>query len=226
MRDQGHHMVRDTTTRSPGRPVDEAKRAAILEAAKAEILAAGFEAAAIETVAARARVSKATVYRQYVDKTGLLAAIVEQESERLLERIHRLSHGSGTLSERLIAFGDAMTNLIGGAEHRALEAVIEQEAVHHPQLARRFFASGPARLHAALADILAEAAAAGEIEVQDAGTAAEHLIGLLLGFAAVRRRFLPLEPDQNANPSERVSEAVALFLRAHRKERQDRGVKT
>lgn len=61
-----------------GRPLDETRDAAILEAAMAMVAEVGYERASIDGVAARAHASKATIYRRWPGKAQLVAAAVRQ----------------------------------------------------------------------------------------------------------------------------------------------------
>jgi AcrR family transcriptional regulator len=63
--------------RRPGRPRDRAAHAAILQAAIDATREVGYDALAIDAVAARAGVGKATIYRYWTSKEALLAEAVE-----------------------------------------------------------------------------------------------------------------------------------------------------
>ena len=63
--------------RGPGRPRDRAAQAAILRAAIELTREVGYDALAIDAVAARAGVGKATIYRHWPSKEELLAEAVE-----------------------------------------------------------------------------------------------------------------------------------------------------
>src|ERR1700753_2905040 len=54
------------------------KRAAVIRAATEEFLAAGFDATSMDRIAARARVSKRTVYNHSPGKEALFAAILHE----------------------------------------------------------------------------------------------------------------------------------------------------
>ena len=69
--------------KKPGRPSDQAKRQAILDAASQLFFEDGFAATSIEQVAADAGVSKVTIYNQYGDKRALFTAAVERECEKM-----------------------------------------------------------------------------------------------------------------------------------------------
>jgi len=60
-----------------GRPVDQEKRRAVLEAASAAFVQRGYEATSIDVIADSAGVARRTVYHQFGSKEGLFAAVVE-----------------------------------------------------------------------------------------------------------------------------------------------------
>ena len=62
-----------------GRPVDTTKSATILNAARYEFFNVGFAQSSIESIAARAGVSKVTVYNRFKTKEALFAAAVGNE---------------------------------------------------------------------------------------------------------------------------------------------------
>lgn len=86
--------------RKVGRPLDAAKRAAIVEAAAHHFFHHGYAATAIEQVAADAGVSKVTIYNQFGDKRALFTAAVECECEKMrghfsLDGGHRARSATG-----------------------------------------------------------------------------------------------------------------------------------
>lgn len=66
-----------------GRPRDPDKALAILDAGWELFLARGVETTPIEAIAAKARVSKATLYAYYPDKRTLFRAAVGREMQRI-----------------------------------------------------------------------------------------------------------------------------------------------
>ena len=64
--------------RGPGRPRSAAADEAILDAALALFVEAGYESLSMEAVAARAGVAKTTLYRRYPDKAALVAAAADR----------------------------------------------------------------------------------------------------------------------------------------------------
>jgi AcrR family transcriptional regulator len=63
---------RAATTSRPGRPRSATAHKAIFQAAVALFIEQGFEGMSVEAVAARAGVGKATIYRRWLSKEGLV----------------------------------------------------------------------------------------------------------------------------------------------------------
>src|ERR1700752_4704934 len=68
-----------------GRPRDEGREQAILDAAIDLVAEIGYDAMSIEAVATRARSSKATIYRRWPGKAELVAEAMRRRSEPVLE---------------------------------------------------------------------------------------------------------------------------------------------
>lgn len=64
-----------------------ARRAQLIDVGRAVFAATGFEAASVEQIAAKAKVSKPIVYEHFGGKEGLYAAIVDTEVEQIVQRI-------------------------------------------------------------------------------------------------------------------------------------------
>jgi AcrR family transcriptional regulator len=71
-------MTLTATTPAGGRPRDESRDAAILEATREVLGEVGYDLLTIEAVAARAKASKATVYRRWPGKAELVVAAIKE----------------------------------------------------------------------------------------------------------------------------------------------------
>jgi TetR/AcrR family transcriptional repressor of mexJK operon len=67
----------NATSQRPGRVLDPAKRAAILDGARAVFMRAGFAQGSMDAVAAEAGVGKQTIYRHFRSKEALVEVLVE-----------------------------------------------------------------------------------------------------------------------------------------------------
>ncbi len=199
--------------RRAGRPRDPAKFAAIVEAARVAFFARGFHAATIEDIAQSAGVSKVTVYSRFGDKETLFEEVIRVESARMAATFEEQLAAGGNLEDQLNAYGTALAGFKFSEEHVAVDRVLMNEIAQIPDLARRFYAAGPQICFDRLAEVLSEAAARGEIEIDDPMRAAEDICGLWLGAGDLGVK-LGLEPLPSAEMLRaKVERATRLFLK-------------
>lgn len=204
-----------TTKRGPGRPKDEAKGDAILRAGWALFLERGVGAASIEAIAARAGVSKMTVYKHFTDKEALFEAAVLREMRAIeADQVAGSTGEHGTsLEGTLRAFGLGIMSFLASSTAVDFYNVLAGELRRHPGLARTFHEAGPARTIRNLAAILASAS--DRLRMDDPVKAAEALFGLWQGASNFQ---LSLDVDAEAAKAaiaERVDYGIALFMRAY-----------
>lgn len=199
--------------RKKGRPVDVAKREAIVSAATRAFFEHGFATASIEQIAAQAGVSKVTVYNHFGDKRGLFTAAIEHECARIRGHFSIEEYAQGSLRDRLTTIGTAMVAFLSRPEMVQFERRIAAETEHEPEVGAAFLAAGPHRMKRALTDFLRSMAALGELEITDAELAAEQFASMCKGMGDLERRFgHPSDPQRDR---ERIEGAVAVFCRAY-----------
>lgn len=203
--------------RAVGRPRDPAKLTAILDAAWALFLERGVEAVPMELIAARAGVSKGTLYANYADKTALFAASMLRETERI-ERTQGFLETAedASLVDTLRAFGLGIMSFLASDPAISFYGALSAEIRRHPHLSRAFWELGPGRTRANLVAILARAADRGEIAVDDPGHAAEALFGLWQGFSNLQFALQGSCAETRALIADRIDRGIAIFMRAHR----------
>ena len=202
--------------RAPGRPRDPAKQEAILDAAWALFLDRGVEAVPIEAIAARAHVSKGTLYASFADKTALFEAAMLRAMEQI-EAAQRPPPGGppdAPLPETLRAFGLGIMHFLASDPAVGFYGALSAEIRRHPHLSRAFWALGPGRTRANLIAILTAAAARGELTLDDPGHAADALFGLWQGFSNLQLASGTTDPVR-ASIGGRVERGIALFLRLY-----------
>jgi AcrR family transcriptional regulator len=122
-----------------GRPRSPAVDAAILRAAVELCAEEGFEGTTVEAVANRAGVGKATVYRRYPNRVGLVLAVATEVCRRVVDDVDT---GSVLEDLRLVAHGIARN--LESHPTCAVLAQIASGAARHPELRaaqRRFVAT-------------------------------------------------------------------------------------
>ncbi|GAA4044517.1 TetR/AcrR family transcriptional regulator [Parerythrobacter jejuensis] len=196
-----------------GRPTDQAKRDAIVAAASDAFFDVGYAATSIEGVAAKAGVSKVTIYNQFKDKRGLFVASVERECEKMRGHFSIEAASGTSIRDRLTVIGEAMFAFLSRPEMIQFERRIAAETENEPAIGEAFLEAGPWRMKAAFALFLSAAEAQGELEVPEPGLAAEQFVSMCKGMGDLERRFGTLPtPDQTRR---RIQGAVDVFLKAY-----------
>jgi TetR/AcrR family transcriptional repressor of mexJK operon len=195
------------------------KRAAILSAARELFLADGFDRSSVDAVAARAGVSKRTVYDYFGDKQTLLQAVVDTVGQSLITTIRRTLDDTLTdlvetadLEDALVTFSMRIaTEMLGSAEYATLQRLVRTESSHLPQPGYNPMADTPDE---AIAERFAALAAAGLLDVPDPRLAADQFLALAFGVAINRLGSANATEDARVRPL--VVEGVRTFLRAYR----------
>lgn len=126
----------DNEAQAKRRPGARAKRERVLDAAVQVFLANGFDQTSMDAIAARAGVSKTTVYAHFADKLALFRAVVERSSRLLALQMDetRLRAGQdpqARLTELVLIVLEATTT----PEFLAFLRVMISESARHPDLA-------------------------------------------------------------------------------------------
>lgn len=202
-------------SRSPGRPKDLEKRAAIVAAASEFLLKQGFDGLTIDTVAAQAGVSKMTVYSHFEDKDALFEAAVLATTEEIARGMFKQGGVTGDLENDLNAFGRSLlgallTEPLVNKGHALIGALADR-----PKLAKQFYTAGPEQTTVALENILATAQANGNMVLDDPRLAAEDLISLWLGDLRMLLMLKLVDPMTPVTIARRVKRGTSIFLRAY-----------
>ncbi|QQC87452.1 TetR/AcrR family transcriptional regulator [Streptomyces alfalfae] len=207
-----------TPTRKTLREGSSRKRAAILTAARELFLADGFDRSSVDAIAARAEVSKRTVYDYFGDKQTLLQAVVDDVGQSLIATIGRILDDtltdpaeSADLEDVLVTFSTRIaTDMLGSAEHATLRRLVRAQTGHPPDQSENPMADTPDE---ALAERFAAFAAAGRLDVPDPRLAADQFIALTFGVALNRYGSANAAEDPRVQPL--IVEGVRTFLRAY-----------
>jgi TetR/AcrR family transcriptional repressor of mexJK operon len=195
------------------------KRRAILGAATSAFLQKGYSGTSMDEIAARAAVSKQTVYKHFDDKEGLFSEIVSSTVDEVSETVHNeviALEDSGDLEADL---GDmARRQLAAVMQPRllALRRLVIGEAGRFPELGRIFYERGPGRTVAALAATFERLAARGLLSVDDPLLAAEHFNWLIMSTPLNQAMLLGRdEPSAPAELNRYADSGVRVFLAAY-----------
>ncbi|QYG94190.1 TetR/AcrR family transcriptional regulator [Iamia sp. SCSIO 61187] len=199
-------------------PSPPTRRQTILDAAAGVFMANGFVGASMDEVAARARVSKQTVYKHFGDKESLFFELVTVTVEGAASASAALDQTIGDdVAADLSVYARALAHGVMQPEVLDLRRLVIAEAVRFPGLGRRFYELGLARTVERLAAIVADLDRRGVVRAPDVSTAAEHLNWLILSGPLNRAMLLGADHGMAAADIDRhADDGVAAFLRAYR----------
>lgn len=201
------------TADNPPLPVDaiREKRAHMLSVAEEVFLSEGFHAS-MDTIAARAKVAKQTVYNHFGNKEGLFSEVVRRIADTITDA---LFEPDLDLRAALLGFALSLRTRAlcpqGISTYRALVA----EAPRFPELALLIYAKGPRTGRDVLAMLLRQKMAEGKLMNADPELAAELFIGMLTGYDRVRLLFGAQRTDTAIVETTYCEQTVDAFLRAY-----------
>jgi TetR/AcrR family transcriptional regulator, mexJK operon transcriptional repressor len=196
----------------PGPGHRKSKRERVVGAAAKLFLGDGYGTTGMDAIASEAGVSKATVYSYYQDKATLFADVMSRMCEQLGggHALKELASDSpeATLTAAAVFY---LQRLLESLDRGILQRVVA-EGKEFPELGKRFWAEGPAKMEQFVAGYLADAHRQGLLRVKDPTRAAQRFIGVVAGVY-----LLPRLVAVRNRPSERelrreLDEVIAGFL--------------
>jgi len=202
----------------PARPTELSpqKRRQILEGARATFGELGYERASVDRVAARAGVSKATIYNHFADKRALFVACFSEEADALRDELRgSLGEPEGDLRLALGRGGEKLVRILVSPAIVCLYRHTIAEAGRFPEVGETLFERGPAVVYAAVSAWLRRWAERGALRLDDPRAAAVQFVMLCQGDLVIRAQ-LGVEPaPSDAAVRGTVRRAVEAFVRAH-----------
>jgi TetR/AcrR family transcriptional repressor of mexJK operon len=123
----------------------------IYAAARQIFMESGYEAASMDAVAARAGVSKATIYVHFEGKQALFESIVRRHTETLFSQVE-LPEKTTDLRQALTILANSFVQMILTPDALSIYRVVAAEAARQPEIGEAFYAAGPAYARQKVAD--------------------------------------------------------------------------
>ena len=193
------------------------KRLDILNAAIQEFQARGYRATSMDAIAARANVSKRTVYNHYKGKADLFQAAVLDLWDRLVRTNVYEYRPEASLREQLTAIAYNEINFHSDADNFALARVVVSECVSNPDLGRSIFES-VVQSDVGIFDWLKKAVADGRLNVKNPELAAYQFLGMIESLAFWPQLVGGQPPLDQAGRDQVVDSVVSLFLDDYQKQ--------
>ena len=196
----------------------EAVRQRVLDAALAEFMQYGFEAANTNRVAERFRGAKTTIFRHYGNKRELFLAVIERSIREGSKRLNLAGIPDTSPREWLVAYSVAILQWLLTDEMVFVANMADYHRRDFPEIVECFERYGRHDHVPLLANRLRAWTAAGLLDVTDFRADAEDLLSLVTVRLLNRRKF-----EGESRPSDAVLQrsairSVDLFLngRSHR----------
>jgi AcrR family transcriptional regulator len=206
------------TTAAATRTTDlgPAKRRQILEGARRAFAELGYERASVDLVAARARVSKATVYNHFRDKRALFVACFSEAADELREGLRAsLGEAMGEVEPALQAAGERLLGVMLSPAIVSLYRHTIAEVDRFPEIGQSLYERGPAVVYEMVAAWLQRWGARGALRVEDPAAAAVQFVMLCHADLVPRAQLGVLRRPADEQVRETVRRAVRTFLRAY-----------
>jgi len=200
---------------SPKNAARDARREAILDAARDVFLEEGYSAASMSTIAARVGGSKATLYTYFRSKEELFEAYVRRHCSWQQGEIFSLSPDDGDVKASLTRLGRSYLRMVMSDYNLRHFRMITAEAERSPQVGRAFYQSGPESGAALLAGFLDEAQVKGLLNMDDTLRAAHQFIALCQNRFLKARLCAAVDEPTEAEIAAEVESAVQMFLMAY-----------
>lgn len=196
------------------------KRRAILAAARSLFLQRGYAGTSMDDVAARAAVSKQTVYKHFVDKQRLFVELISADIAHSEGSRHPLIDAmpdTQDLERDLHTYARAHLAEVMQPELLRMRRMLIGEAERFPELARAWYESGPMSSCAVFAGWFVALDRRGLLRIEDPSLAAQHFNWLVLSIPLNKAMSCPLdEPVFTAAELDHYADAgVRVFLAAY-----------
>ena len=201
-----------------GRPVDLAKEAKILEAAKNAFLENPYDRISMDALAARAGVSKVTLYAKYKSKDQLFVAAMSVGCSPIYENAKLEVEAGKPLAETLERLGIDFIKMMLHPEIAALHGVMMQALATQPELPRAFYERVVHNSTNILADVLTIADKRGEIACDQPYLAAVQYIAMVQGEFRYKQELGVTRGVDEDELKLFVKSCVRVFLRRWRKD--------
>jgi TetR/AcrR family transcriptional repressor of mexJK operon len=204
-----------TAKRNSGRiSVGDRRREAMVQAAYSLFMDRGYESVSVDDIIRLAGGSKASLYKFFGNKEGILRAVVETLADEMLREFNVEFPSGHTVRESLLHIGTVLADLALSenaiSQHR--HAVAHSRAF--PGVARLWYETGPSRSIQGIAAFLERETEAGRLQVDDPVRAAWLFGGMIL-FKNNMRLLIGAPAEKKTEIKKTVTEAVDAFLAAY-----------
>ncbi|QTF09159.1 TetR/AcrR family transcriptional regulator [Brenneria izadpanahii] len=196
-----------------GRPKvigDQERRRSIIKGAYEAFIELGFARTTTAVIAAKARVSKRSIYEVFSNKTALFAAVIHEHQHLILD-LPRPQNEMLPLLDTLIEIFRLNVDEEADRAREAMLNLIVRESIQFPELSDYLYENEIIRSREALIDWLRIEADRGRMAVDDLSVCAGMLMDIVFGALLPHRR-VQQQPER-ACRIEHIKKRLEIFLR-------------
>lgn len=174
----------------------------------------GYTGASVDDIAGAARVSKATLYSYFPEKSVLFREVVRAAISNVFCRSPYGEHRGGDVDTRLPKMLKAMASWAAGTPCLSLLRIVTAEAPRFPEEAALYDREVHAHISSPLAAMIDYWIERGQIEAHDSSRSAKQLVAMVT--EQVRQETMFATAGLNAIQLSAIADGAAqLFLSAH-----------
>lgn len=202
-----------------GRPrvfSDEVRRRVIIKAAYQVFVEEGFAGSTTTAIAAKARISKRSIYEVFTDKMALFGEVIREHRHLMLD-LPRPADEQLPLLETLIHIFRLDIDDNHEREREAMLNLIVRESAQYPDLSDYLYKNHVLRPRDELIEWLQVQADRGRMPIDDMAVCAGMLMDIVFGALLPRKRLKSAE--ERAQRTEHIKKRLEIFLRGIQAER-------
>lgn len=189
------------------------KRQKALDAALSVFSQNGYAAATMDAIAAKAGLTKPTLYQYFDSKEALFQAMMLAPRDTMLTVFDAPPEACHVT--QLWRFSWAYAHVVMQPEFLALARLVIGDAQRSPDMGKAYQNSGPDRVLAGLARYMSQQARQNRLNIEDAELAAEDFWGLILSSPRNRALHVPNDIPTRTTLQRYVHNGQKVFLRAY-----------
>ncbi|WP_221927972.1 TetR/AcrR family transcriptional regulator [Xanthomonas cannabis] len=208
-------MANNSAQPRRGRPANAALGQTIADAAFDLFMELGFEAATLDKVAQRAKISKLSIYRHFENKEALFSAAIAARCHQLVPQ-GLLECTDGSAEDQLVAAGSLLLRTLMRADVRGVEAMVMADKTNQRELSKLHYAAGAGHIIASIETLLRQLHAKAALHVPDPALSARLFAALIKGSDLLMiARFDEARAQDATEIHSYCRSAVAMFIAAH-----------
>jgi TetR/AcrR family transcriptional regulator, mexJK operon transcriptional repressor len=190
-------------------------RASMLKVGRSAFLKEGYSNTSMSEIAARAGISKATLYNHFPSKEELFIAVCEEESTQALAPLFDGGEMRGGIREVLEHFVQRTLTLLLSDDLQAFYRLVVAESARFPEIGRTAYEFGIRRGLERMTLYLTYAIENGELRPADVWVAADQFLDLCAGNVHRQKLWGIVGSVSSQEIETHARRAVATFLAAY-----------